>query len=176
MSGDAGSEIRFEAVYVVAQDRRGNQFALDCLCCAERLRREKIEGRGAGGLPRGRVCDLSGGVGELGPVHRDVDLESTGPDRVGALGVGSPGRRLVVGRRIYSGSGLEIEDRIRWAALTLGGRPSRRGSREKRASPCRPRGVRETNGTTYITGACRLTHTGSPISRCFLWLQPFPST
>ena len=40
VSGDAGSEIRFEAVYVEAQNGRGNQFAHACPACAERLKRE----------------------------------------------------------------------------------------------------------------------------------------
>ncbi len=40
VSGDAGSEIRFEAVYVEAQNGRGNQFAHACPRCDERLKRE----------------------------------------------------------------------------------------------------------------------------------------
>ena len=40
MSGDAGSEIRYEAVYVGAQNGRGNQFDHACPRCAVRLKRE----------------------------------------------------------------------------------------------------------------------------------------
>ena len=70
MSEDAGPDIRFEAVYVAAQDGRGHLFAHACPRCAERLRREgdrspkrwRFVRRGpvapfvGGRVPRCRLC------------------------------------------------------------------------------------------------------------------------
>ena len=78
---------------------------------SEERDREGTEGKGAGGFPRGRVCDLPGRVGELGPADRNIDPGAFRPIlRVRALGREPPGRRLAVGRWVDSGPDLESED------------------------------------------------------------------
>ena len=85
---------------------------------SEERDREGTEGRGAGGFPRRRVCDLPSGVGELGPADRNIDPGAFRPIlRVRALGREPPGRRLAMGRWVDSGPDLESEDRIRRATL-----------------------------------------------------------
>lgn len=92
--------------------------------------REGTEGRATSGLPRGNVCDLQGGVGELGPANRNVDLEAFRSIlRVRALGADPSGHRLEVGRRVNSGPDLESENRIQRTILET----ARTGNDRRRA-------------------------------------------
>ena len=66
-----------------------------------------------GDLSRRRLCDLPGGVGEMGPADWDVDLGAFRSIlRVRALGIKPSGHRLAVGRRVGPRPDLEAEEPI----------------------------------------------------------------